>query len=107
MESVGQELQTRDEALKQLKFHLARAQEMMVKQADKKRRPADVKVGDWVYLKIRPHKQTSMPSRLHPKLVARYFGPFLVTQMVEEVAFKLQLPKTARVHRVFHVSQLK
>lgn len=45
MEAVGQELQARDEALKQLKFHLARAQERMVNQAYKARQPADVEVG--------------------------------------------------------------
>ncbi|XP_017417973.1 uncharacterized protein LOC108328599 [Vigna angularis] len=79
----------------------------MVKQTDKARRPANVEVGDWVYLKIKLHRQTSMPSKLHPKLAARYFGPFQVTQKIGEVAFKLQLPDTARIHPVFHVSQLK
>ncbi|BAT92057.1 hypothetical protein VIGAN_07071600 [Vigna angularis var. angularis] len=79
----------------------------MVQQANKKRREADIKVGDWVYLRIRPHRQTSMPTRLHPKLAARYFGPFQVLQQVGKVAFRLQLPETARIHPIFHVSQLK
>ncbi|XP_017425527.2 transposon Ty3-G Gag-Pol polyprotein [Vigna angularis] len=107
VEAVNQELQTRDEALKQLKFHLERAQDLMVRQANKKRRVANVAVGDWVYLKIRPHRQSSMPTRLHPKLSARYFGPFRIIQMVGEAACKLQLPETARIHPVFHVSQVK
>lgn len=85
MEAVGQELQARDEALKQLKFHLARAQERMVNQAYKARQPADVEVGDWVYLKIRLHRQASMPSRLHPKLAARYFGPFHLSKSRREL----------------------
>ncbi|KOM49767.1 hypothetical protein LR48_Vigan08g059400 [Vigna angularis] len=107
VEAVNQELQTRDEALHQLKFHLARAQELMVRQADKARRPSQVGVGDWVYLKIRPHRQTTMSSTVHSKLAARYFGPFLVIQQVGAVAFKLQLPESARIHPVFHASQLK
>ncbi|KOM33587.1 hypothetical protein LR48_Vigan01g314300 [Vigna angularis] len=79
----------------------------MARQADKARRPSQVQVGDWVYLKIRPHRQTSMASIVHSKLAARYFGPFLVIQQVGAVAFKLQLPDSARIHPVFHASQLK
>ncbi|KOM56290.1 hypothetical protein LR48_Vigan10g218200 [Vigna angularis] len=61
----------------------------MVQQANKKRRVTNVEVGDWVYLKIRPHRQTSMPTRLHPKPSARYFGPFRVIQKVGETTCKL------------------
>ncbi|WVZ06680.1 hypothetical protein V8G54_020026 [Vigna mungo] len=107
VEAVSQELQTRDEALRQLKYHLEKAHEQMIRQANKKRKPANFEVGDWVYLRIRPHRQTSMPTRLHPKLSTRYFGPFQIIQKVGEVAYKLQLPETVRIHPVFHVSQLK
>lgn len=34
VEAVAQELQTRDEALQQLRYHLSRAQDAMVKQAN-------------------------------------------------------------------------
>ncbi|WVY98439.1 hypothetical protein V8G54_030590 [Vigna mungo] len=43
---------------------------------------AKIKYGDWAFLKIRSHKQTSMPLRLHPKLSARYYGPFLVDNQI-------------------------
>ncbi|KOM47232.1 hypothetical protein LR48_Vigan07g093600 [Vigna angularis] len=54
VEPVAQELQTRDEALQQLRFHLTRAQDLMIKQANRKRRQVTIRVDDWVYLKIRP-----------------------------------------------------
>ncbi|RZB98082.1 Transposon Ty3-G Gag-Pol polyprotein isoform B [Glycine soja] len=107
VEAVAQDLMDRDEALKQLKHHLERAQSLMVKHANNHRRPHDINVGDWVYLKIRPHRQGSMPPRLHPKLTARFYGPYLVMRQVGAVAFQLQLPSEARIHPVFHVSQLK
>ncbi|WVZ18576.1 hypothetical protein V8G54_005898 [Vigna mungo] len=107
VEAVAQDLMTRDEALKQLEYHLSRAQDLMTQQANKKRKEVDVKVGDWVYLKIRPHRQSTMPTRLHPKLSTRYFGSFKILQQVGNVAFRLELPESARIHSVFHASQLK
>lgn len=92
VEIVAQDLMTRDEALKQLKEHLHKAQEQMAKWANTHRRASNIKVGDKVYLKIRPNRQVSMPTRLHPKLSARYYGPFEVIKQIGKVAFKLLLP---------------
>ncbi|XP_047167233.1 uncharacterized protein LOC124836174 [Vigna umbellata] len=43
VEAVAQELLTRDEVLKQLRFHLTRAHDLMTKYANHKRKPAKVK----------------------------------------------------------------
>jgi len=104
---VAQNLMNQDEALKQLKYHLTRPQEQMKKFEDKTRKPSNIQVGDMVYLKIRLHRQHSMPTKMHPKLSLRYYGLFLVEAKVRAVAFRLQLHESTLIHPLFHASQLK
>lgn len=49
VEAVRLELQDRDEALRQLKYHLTKAQAQMKIQADKKRVDRMFDVGEWVF----------------------------------------------------------
>lgn len=94
VEAVAQELRDRDEALRQLKFNLQKAQEQMKMQADKRRKEVQFDVGDWVFLKLRPHRQQSLVQRIHQKLAPRFFGPYQIIQKVGPVAYKLKLPAT-------------
>jgi hypothetical protein len=79
----------------------------MKHQADKRRSEREFKVGDMVYLKLQPHIQSSVASRSNQKLSFRFFRPFKILARVGAVAYKLELPQSALLHPVVHVSQLK
>lgn len=65
VEVMTQELQDRDEALRQLKYNLQKAQEQMKHYADKKIKDTQFVAGEWV--KWRPHRQNLVVQRIHQK----------------------------------------
>lgn len=67
----------------------------------------EFKVGDLVYLKIQPYRQKYVVNRSCLKLETKYFGPYKVLERIGNVAYKLEFLSNAKVHQVFHVSQLK
>jgi hypothetical protein len=70
--------------------------------ADKRRRPLDFQVGDYVYLKVTPMKKKRFG--IKKKLAARFIGPYRIMEKKGLVAYKLQLSEAmSSIFSVFHV----
>lgn len=102
--AVDRFLIERDQVLSELKFHLSRAQDLIIARADGKRRDLEFSVGEMAYLKLRPYRQSLVALRVNQKIAPRFYGPVEVLEKIGSVAY---VPNDLAIHNVFHISQLK
>uniref|UniRef100_A0A8C5MC00 Gypsy retrotransposon integrase-like protein 1 n=1 Tax=Leptobrachium leishanense TaxID=445787 RepID=A0A8C5MC00_9ANUR len=87
-----------------LRQHLLQAQRNHKRSADANRRPVDgYTIGQKVWLSTK-NIRLSCPSK---KLGPKFIGPYIVQRILSPVTVRLKLPRTVRLHPVFHVSLLK
>lgn len=84
---MEQLLKERDLTIIALKENLTVAQNKMEKLADLKRREVKLKVGDEVYLKLRPYRQRSLVRKRSEKLSPKFYGLCRVLEEIGEVAY--------------------
>jgi hypothetical protein len=82
---------------------LKSAQQRQKAYTDQKRREVEFQVGQKVWLST---KNITLKMVGSPKFLPKFIGPFPISQKVNQVAYKLELPPCLRIHNVFHVSLL-
>ena len=93
--------------VKMIRKNLEASQARKKSYHDKRRKPLQFEVGDYVYLKVLPTKGVQRFG-IKGKLAPRYIGPYEIIEACGPVAYKLKLPsKMSAIHSVFHVSQLR
>ncbi|GKD31663.1 hypothetical protein Tco_1242441 [Tanacetum coccineum] len=91
----------------EIKDRLKAARDRQKSYADKRRKPLEFSVGDYVLLKVSPWKGVVRFGK-KGKLASRFVGPFEIIKKVGPVAYRLDLPEELNgVHDTFHVSNLK
>ncbi|GJW24066.1 putative reverse transcriptase domain-containing protein [Tanacetum coccineum] len=105
---IGPELvQETAEKISQIKDRLKAARDRQRSYADKRKKPLEFSVGDYVLLKVSPWKGVVRFGK-KGKLASRFVGPFEIIEKVGPVAYRIDLPEELDgVHDTFHVSNLK
>ncbi|KAI4320582.1 hypothetical protein MLD38_034046 [Melastoma candidum] len=95
------------EIIRLIQDRLRAAQSRQKSYADRRRRPLEFEVGDYVFLKVSPTKM-NLKFGLKGKLSPRYIGPYEILERIGNVAYRLALPpRLADIHNVFHVAMLR
>jgi len=83
------------------------AHNRMKQQVDKHKSDRTFEIGDMMYVKLHPYRQTYVAFQKNAKLALKYFGPFQIDDKMGTMAYKLQFLFHSKIHNVFHVLQLK
>nr|GEV47315.1 hypothetical protein [Tanacetum cinerariifolium] len=108
VDSIDRTLTAREEVIGLLKFHLKRTQDRMKAQADKNRSEREFLVGDWVYLKLQPHRQVSM--RMAQKVqraAVRVESKVLKVSLLDHIPNNVEVFTSLKAKRLIFPSNIK
>ena len=106
---ADQYVQSMDETYQKIKYALERTQAKQKRAADIHRRELVFNEHDWVLLRFEKARLKKWKGKesLFPKLSMRYYGPFQVTEKINDVYYRLKLPEQWKIHNAFHVILLR
>jgi hypothetical protein len=99
-EYLLEELKSNLEIAKQ---NLQEAQARQTNYANEHRKEKSYEIGDRIWLSTKNLKKKGRSEKLLP----RFIGPYTIIERINDVAYKIDLPSSLRIHNVFHVSLLK
>ncbi|MCO5562818.1 hypothetical protein L7F22_016453 [Adiantum nelumboides] len=102
-------MQNTVEAYRKIKLALEKTQSKQKKAVDRHYRELLYSLGDWVLLRFKKARLRKMKGkeRLFPKLGVHFYGPFQVCDKINDVTYRLKLPKDWKIHNAFQVSLLR
>lgn len=78
VEAVDEVLRNREQILHLHRHNMHQAQQRMKKFADIRRTERKFKLGQQVYMRLQPYRQSSVAYRCALKLAPRFYGPFTI-----------------------------
>jgi len=105
--SVDKFIQDRKLALQDAKDSMSYAQEIMAQYANQSRRDIEYNIGDKVLLDSENFKLANQIQRPNLSLLEKNLGPYTIEAKIDKLNYQLKLPKTMKIHPIFHVTLLK